>query len=104
MYKNDYRMKFPIALLELAINDCLEEIKEMKANLKKESFEFTGNWPYDEISANQTLINEYTEALQVLNASMLNGAETCPQCTGQDVFSFELRHSKCRDCDFKWTN
>ena len=28
----------------------------------------------------------------------------CPFCQSDDLFEFELKHSKCRKCNERWTN
>jgi hypothetical protein len=30
--------------------------------------------------------------------------DKCPFCESEDLFSVELRHTKCRNCDEQWTN
>jgi ribosomal protein L37AE/L43A len=42
--------------------------------------------------------------LKMCEEQLKENNEKCPFCSSEDVFSFELKHSKCRKCNEQWTN
>lgn len=56
-------------------------------------------------------IDGVEKALDVVNKNfdlaLVSGRSeqlVCPFCKSDDLFEFELKHSKCRKCNERWTN
>jgi hypothetical protein len=58
-----------------------------------------------EMDAIISVVNEIqTEALRQSCVGGRSEQLICPFCQSDDLFEFELKHSKCRKCKEQWTN
>ena len=48
--------------------------------------------------------NAEGQVLRLFNVSGQSEQLICPFCQSDDLFEFELKHSKCRKCKEQWTN
>lgn len=49
-------------------------------------------------------VDSAIEQMTKIKSEFFGEKDTCPFCESDDLFSFELRHTKCRKCNERWTN